>query len=84
MPEIAVHPLRSSFAYPQDQEEFGSTPSAQASAAEGTSGGSMPDIFSSMLKDTTSEHRAHLFDLNCKICTGKSEAEKKCQYLSVE
>jgi hypothetical protein len=24
-----------------------------------------------MLKDTTSQHRAHLFDLNCKICTGK-------------
>ena len=21
--------------------------------------------------DTTEEHRAHLFDLNCKICTGK-------------
>lgn len=59
--------------YPQDQEESGSTPSAsaQASAAEGNSGSSMLDIFSSMLKDTTSEHRAHLFDLNCKICTGK-------------
>jgi hypothetical protein len=23
------------------------------------------------LVDTTEEHRAHLFDLNCKICTGK-------------
>ena len=22
-------------------------------------------------KDTTTEHRTHLFDLNCKICTGK-------------
>ncbi|XP_051886900.1 death-inducer obliterator 1-like isoform X2 [Pristis pectinata] len=31
----------------------------------------LPDIFSSMLKDTTNEHRAHLFDLNCRICTGK-------------
>jgi len=30
----------------------------------------MPDIFSIMLKDTTAEHKAHLFDLNCKICTG--------------
>nr|XP_056700475.1 death-inducer obliterator 1 [Euleptes europaea] len=29
------------------------------------------DNFSSMLKDTTSQHRAHLFDLNCKICTGQ-------------
>ncbi|XP_048354398.1 death-inducer obliterator 1 isoform X2 [Sphaerodactylus townsendi] len=32
------------------------------------------DIFSSMLKDTTSQHRAHLFDLNCKICTGQMSA----------
>ncbi|XP_074203687.1 death-inducer obliterator 1 isoform X2 [Camelus bactrianus] len=30
------------------------------------------DVFSSMLKDTTSQHRAHLFDLNCKICTGQA------------
>lgn len=54
----------------QDQDESDSTSlvSAQSSAAEG---GSMPDIFGSMLKDTTSEHRTHLFDLNCKICTGK-------------
>ncbi|XP_031228843.1 death-inducer obliterator 1 [Mastomys coucha] len=29
------------------------------------------DVFSSMLKDTTNQHRAHLFDLNCKICTGQ-------------
>uniref|UniRef100_G3SWP5 Death-inducer obliterator 1 n=1 Tax=Loxodonta africana TaxID=9785 RepID=G3SWP5_LOXAF len=29
------------------------------------------DVFSSMLKDTTSQHRAHLFDLNCRICTGQ-------------
>ena len=24
-----------------------------------------------LLVDTTEEHRAHLFELNCKICTGK-------------
>ncbi|XP_008067762.1 death-inducer obliterator 1 [Carlito syrichta] len=29
------------------------------------------DVFSSMLKDTTGQHRAHLFDLNCRICTGQ-------------
>ncbi|XP_006873449.1 PREDICTED: death-inducer obliterator 1 [Chrysochloris asiatica] len=29
------------------------------------------DAFSSMLRDTTSQHRAHLFDLNCRICTGQ-------------
>lgn len=33
------------------------------------------DVFSSMLKDTTSQHRAHLFDLNCKICTGIYSAD---------
>nr|XP_028591236.1 death-inducer obliterator 1 isoform X2 [Podarcis muralis] len=32
------------------------------------------DVFSSMLQDTTSQHRAHLFDLNCKICTGQMSA----------
>ncbi|KAJ1122630.1 hypothetical protein NDU88_001115 [Pleurodeles waltl] len=31
----------------------------------------LPDIFNSMLNDTTNQHRAHLFDLNCKICTGQ-------------
>ncbi|KAI8497391.1 Death-inducer obliterator 1 [Branchiostoma belcheri] len=30
-----------------------------------------PDILSTMLVDTTEQHRAHLFDLNCKICTGR-------------
>ena len=25
----------------------------------------------SAIVDTTDQHRAHLFDLNCKICTGK-------------
>uniref|UniRef100_A0A3B4Z4W1 TFIIS central domain-containing protein n=1 Tax=Stegastes partitus TaxID=144197 RepID=A0A3B4Z4W1_9TELE len=46
-------------------------PTSDSSGAEGNSGGSMPDIFSNMLKDTTAEHRTHLFDLNCKICTGQ-------------
>ncbi|KAM8830818.1 uncharacterized protein ACB058_018966 [Synchiropus picturatus] len=30
-----------------------------------------PDLLTCMLKDTTSEHKAHLFDLKCKICTGQ-------------
>ncbi|KAL7864517.1 hypothetical protein AOLI_G00159370 [Acnodon oligacanthus] len=34
------------------------------------------DIISSMLKDTTSEHRAHLFDLKCRICTGQISADE--------
>ncbi|XP_031134684.1 death-inducer obliterator 1 isoform X1 [Sander lucioperca] len=61
-----------------DQEESSATPSvsAQPSAVEGNSGSSMPDIFSTMLKDTTSEHRTHLFDLNCKICTGQKTEDE--------
>ncbi|XP_060793160.1 death-inducer obliterator 1 isoform X2 [Neoarius graeffei] len=34
------------------------------------------DIISSMLKDTTAEHKAHLFDLKCKICTGQISANE--------
>ncbi|XP_049633083.1 LOW QUALITY PROTEIN: death-inducer obliterator 1 [Suncus etruscus] len=30
------------------------------------------DSISCMLKDTTSQHRAHLFDLNCRVCTGQA------------
>ncbi|XP_039653509.1 death-inducer obliterator 1-like isoform X2 [Perca fluviatilis] len=61
-----------------DQDESSATPSvsAQPSAVEGNSGSSMPDIFSTMLKDTTSEHRTHLFDLNCKICTGQKTEDE--------
>ncbi|XP_066899304.1 death-inducer obliterator 1-like [Kogia breviceps] len=29
------------------------------------------DLVGSVLQDTTRQHRAHLFDLNCKICTGQ-------------
>ncbi|XP_030229603.1 death-inducer obliterator 1 [Gadus morhua] len=55
-----------------DQEESSCAPSSSApgSAVE------TPDIFSSMLNDTTAEHKNHIFDINCKICTGqKSEDE---------
>ncbi|XP_071385098.1 death-inducer obliterator 1-like, partial [Centroberyx affinis] len=38
---------------------------------------SVPDILSCMLKDTTSEHKTHLFDLKCKICTGQIPAEEE-------
>ncbi|XP_012885825.1 PREDICTED: death-inducer obliterator 1 [Dipodomys ordii] len=40
-------------------------------AAPEKSAAPLLDACSSMLKDTTSQHRAHLFDLNCKICTGQ-------------
>lgn len=29
------------------------------------------DLLSKLMPDTTDMHRTHLFDLNCKICTGK-------------
>ncbi|KAM9759815.1 death-inducer obliterator 1 isoform 2-T2 [Menidia menidia] len=66
---ISATTSASRFASATDPDESGSTPSAsaQSSAADG----GMVDIFSSMLKDTTTEHRTHLFDLNCKICTGQ-------------
>lgn len=35
------------------------------------------DVLSSLMgsaADTTSQHDAHLFDINCKICTGKQTA----------
>lgn len=34
------------------------------------------DVLSSIMgdADTTSQHDAHLFDANCKICTGKQAA----------
>ncbi|XP_056443221.1 death-inducer obliterator 1-like [Gadus chalcogrammus] len=36
---------------------------------------SVPDMLSCMLKDTTSEHKTHLFDLKCRICTGQITEE---------
>ena len=35
------------------------------------------DILSSIIVDTTSKHDRHLFDLNCKICTGSQKSEEK-------
>ncbi|KAM6980810.1 death-inducer obliterator 1-like [Aplochiton taeniatus] len=58
----------------QEELSFATLGSAQGSSAGGNS--SMPDIFSTMLKDTTAEHRAHLFDLNCKICTGQRSEDE--------
>lgn len=38
---------------------------------EKTEGSEKPrEEIDSMSKDTTSQHRQHLFDLNCKICIG--------------
>ncbi|XP_056588534.1 death-inducer obliterator 1 isoform X2 [Triplophysa dalaica] len=36
----------------------------------------VPDMISCMLKDTTSQHKCHLFDLNCRICTGQRSSDR--------
>ncbi|XP_067288052.1 death-inducer obliterator 1 isoform X2 [Pseudorasbora parva] len=72
MPAPSQSPHLASAADSQEDSRPTSTQQAQVSAGKGSS---MPDIFSSMLKDTTAEHRAHLFDLNCKICTGQKSAD---------
>ena len=36
-----------------------------------------------LLKDTTSEHNHHLFDSNCKICTGKMTPPGESQVTGV-
>uniref|UniRef100_A0A3Q3AZ19 Death-inducer obliterator 1-like n=2 Tax=Kryptolebias marmoratus TaxID=37003 RepID=A0A3Q3AZ19_KRYMA len=65
------------------------TPSSKLRANQSSQGNKRPDILSCMLKDTTSEHKAHLFDLKCKICTGQilapevEEPAKKKLKLSV-
>uniref|UniRef100_A0AAV2LZL3 TFIIS central domain-containing protein n=1 Tax=Knipowitschia caucasica TaxID=637954 RepID=A0AAV2LZL3_KNICA len=43
----------------------------QSSKAIGTAA----DILTCMLKDTTSDHHKHLFDVKCKICTGQMPQE---------
>ncbi|KAL7837223.1 hypothetical protein SRHO_G00269340 [Serrasalmus rhombeus] len=58
----------------EDHQESHPPATAQESGLAGKSS-AVPDILSSMLKDTTAEHRAHLFDLNCKICTGQRPAD---------
>ncbi|XDV45337.1 hypothetical protein PO909_013453, partial [Leuciscus waleckii] len=34
-----------------------------------------PAVIGSMLRDSTTEHKHHLFDLNCRICTGQVSSD---------
>ncbi|XP_038863411.1 death-inducer obliterator 1-like [Salvelinus namaycush] len=54
----------------------------KARPSQSSRSSSVPDILSSMLKDTTAEHRAHLFDLKCKICTGQISVEDEAEPLA--
>lgn len=59
--------------YVASQEQKKSLPASalKTRTTQPSQGSAVPDILACMLKDTTSEHKAHLFDLKCKICTGK-------------
>jgi len=39
----------------------------------------LPDGGGGLLRDTTSQHKSHLFDLHCKICTGKATNQSQSQ-----
>lgn len=58
------------FVDPQEQKKSLPAPSPKAKSSQLNPASVVPDILACMLKDTTSEHKAHLFDLKCKICTG--------------
>ncbi|KAM9342430.1 LOW QUALITY PROTEIN: death-inducer obliterator 1 [Pholidichthys leucotaenia] len=72
-----------------EQKKSLPAPAVKTRPIQPVQGSAVPDILSCMLKDTTSEHKAHLFDLKCKICTGQilatedGEPAKKKPKLSV-
>lgn len=55
----------------QEQKKSFPAPALKTRTYQPSKGSTTPDILTCMLKDTTSEHKAHLFDLKCKICTGQ-------------
>uniref|UniRef100_A0A8C8D905 TFIIS central domain-containing protein n=1 Tax=Oncorhynchus tshawytscha TaxID=74940 RepID=A0A8C8D905_ONCTS len=69
LPSLPFRPSR-------HMEQKSTLPAApKARPNQSSQNSSVPDILSCMLKDTTAEHRAHLFDLKCKICTGQITVE---------
>ncbi|XP_029291765.1 death-inducer obliterator 1 [Cottoperca gobio] len=65
-----VRPARSTLAS-QELKKSLPSPAFKTRASQPSQCSAVPDILACMLKDTTSEHKAHLFDLKCKICTGQ-------------
>uniref|UniRef100_A0A3Q0QPE3 Death inducer-obliterator 1 n=1 Tax=Amphilophus citrinellus TaxID=61819 RepID=A0A3Q0QPE3_AMPCI len=61
----------------EEQKRSLPAPALKPKASQPSQGSAVPDILACMLKDTTSEHKAHLFDLKCKICTDKHEPSWK-------
>ncbi|TWW56908.1 Death-inducer obliterator 1 [Takifugu flavidus] len=50
-------------------------PAAKSRTMQPIQSSALPDILTCMLKDTTSEHKTHIFDLKCKICTASPVLE---------
>ncbi|TNN40894.1 Death-inducer obliterator 1 [Liparis tanakae] len=65
-----ARPNRSTVAF-QEQKKSLPAPALKTRTSQPSQRSALPDILACMLKDTTSEHKAHLFDLKCKICTGQ-------------
>lgn len=65
----------------QEQKRSLPTPAVKTRVSQQSKGSAVPDILACMLKDTTSEHKAHLFDLKCKICTGEL---KRCLAITAQ
>lgn len=56
-----------------------SSPSTLKQTEEREINSDSPDMISSMLKDTTAEHKLHFFDLKCRICTGQASTDGDCE-----
>ncbi|XP_072223306.1 uncharacterized protein [Leuresthes tenuis] len=52
-------------------------PLLKTRASQPSRDSAVPDVLSCMLKDTTSEHKTHIFDLKCRICTGRIVAAEE-------
>ncbi|XP_078479204.1 death-inducer obliterator 1-like, partial [Lampetra planeri] len=61
----------SEFSSREQKRSLPSSTTLKPGASDPSQVSAVPDILTCMLKDTTSEHKSHLFDLKCKICTGQ-------------
>ncbi|XP_056154777.1 death-inducer obliterator 1-like [Lampris incognitus] len=74
LPSLSLNPTRSDR---NTEQKRNLLPVFKTRPHQPSQSSSMPDILSCVLKDTTSEHKAHLFDLKCKICTGQIPAAEE-------
>lgn len=57
--------------------------SAEVSADKPSEAPELKEESTKTEKDTTSQHKSHLFDLHCKICTGKTSHRKNTSAFSL-